>query len=923
MAAENNLDLSALNDLPEKEREYALQVLKELSEKNGQSKLYNDLRYADYKEIPVDIITFIKDDQYLGRAWHLADGKCKLFPYWEKKLQELFPDNLTTDYNTFIESGARGLGKAQPLNSLVFTEHGYRQMKDIHVGDRVYGNDGKLHNVVGVFPQGIKPVCKITFSDKTTTLCSDEHLWTVYDNAHVSTQKTPKTITCKEMYETGVKLKSGDSRYRIPITRPLEFTHQETLISPYLMGVLLGDGGFSEHSVGFTTYDKEIYDAVAEEIKQKKYSLHPSSNAADNSSWYFVNDYHVKGARTPNIYVEYGKTLGLAGKHAWEKFIPDVYLYNDAESRLALLQGLMDTDGEVDSSYQEAYSTTSETVAKQVVFLVQSLGGTAILRKYTNCSYVYKGERKPCRDSYNINIKMPHDLLPCRLPRKLERLNPRRLNPFRYIKNIEYVEHQECQCILLDSKEHLYLTNDLIVTHNSEIAVAISLYLMHRLMCLKNPHLTLNLKPTEQVAFAFMNITQELALDIGMVKFQNTVQCSPWFRERGTLTGKKNIVWNPPPFIKIIIGSQSSDVIGQAIYFCLDGDTIIATDNGEKSLKELVGKKIRVPTVNSVGEIELSEPCTVLPTATVNDYIEIELEDNTIIKCTPNHRFMLTDGTYKEAQDLTLEDEILESYPFGYIYKFTDLTTNKIYIGKRETPYFDNSYWGSGKRWSEVVKTVGKQQIKREVLCYATTRKELRDLEVKYIAQFNSTDPDIGYNIHKGGAGGNSLNDKEKWSELHKGARNGRYGVATSQETKDKISRANKGRKYSDQVNKTKGRPGVAKPAGFREKISKAQKGRVKSEQELAHLRSALKQTAVKNTGKLIYNNGVREIRLLPSTSPPEGFVRGRLPRISAQMKELCLSTNRLKGFHWYTNGKEEIYSKTCPDGFTSGRLRK
>ena len=104
----------------------------------------------------------------------------------------------------------------------------------------------------------------------------------------------------------------------------------------------------------------------------------------------------------------------------------------------------------------------------------------------------------------------------------------------------------------------------------------------------------------------------------------------------------------------------------------------------------------------------------------------------------------------------------------GYIYKFTDLTTNKIYIGKRETPYFDNSYWGSGKRWSEVVKTVGKQQIKREVLCYATTRKELRDLEVKYIAQFNSTDPDIGYNIHKGGAGGNSLNDKEKWSELQK-----------------------------------------------------------------------------------------------------------------------------------------------------------
>lgn len=101
----------------------------------------------------------------------------------------------------------------------------------------------------------------------------------------------------------------------------------------------------------------------------------------------------------------------------------------------------------------------------------------------------------------------------------------------------------------------------------SEIAIAISLYLMHRLMCLKDPHLTLNLKPTEQVAFAFMNITLALAQEIGMVKFQNTVKCSPWFMERGTLTGLKQKIWNPPDFINIIIGSQSSDVIGQAIFF--------------------------------------------------------------------------------------------------------------------------------------------------------------------------------------------------------------------------------------------------------------------------------------------------------------------------------------------------------------------
>ena len=100
----------------------------------------------------------------------------------------------------------------------------------------------------------------------------------------------------------------------------------------------------------------------------------------------------------------------------------------------------------------------------------------------------------------------------------------------------------------------------------SEIAVTCALYLMHRLMCLKNPYTYLNLKPTEQVAFAFMNITEALAIDIGVTKFQNTVQSSPWFMERGTMSGSKNIVWNPPSFINIIIGSQSRHVIGQAIY---------------------------------------------------------------------------------------------------------------------------------------------------------------------------------------------------------------------------------------------------------------------------------------------------------------------------------------------------------------------
>ena len=101
-----------LNNLSEKERELALKILKEMSEK-GSSKIYEDLKYSEYKEIPVDIETFLTDDRYLGQAWKDAAGKSKLYPFWLERLKEIFPDNVTTNYNTLLESGARGIGKSE------------------------------------------------------------------------------------------------------------------------------------------------------------------------------------------------------------------------------------------------------------------------------------------------------------------------------------------------------------------------------------------------------------------------------------------------------------------------------------------------------------------------------------------------------------------------------------------------------------------------------------------------------------------------------------------------------------------------------------------------------------------------------------------------------------------------------------------
>lgn len=108
----NELDLEELNGLSEEERRAVLSILRDIS-KEGKSKKLDDIKYQDYKEIPVDIETFITDDRYMGQAWKDSEGKLKIFPFWMNKLKELFPNNLDTKVNTFIASGARGLGKSE------------------------------------------------------------------------------------------------------------------------------------------------------------------------------------------------------------------------------------------------------------------------------------------------------------------------------------------------------------------------------------------------------------------------------------------------------------------------------------------------------------------------------------------------------------------------------------------------------------------------------------------------------------------------------------------------------------------------------------------------------------------------------------------------------------------------------------------
>lgn len=191
----------------------------------------------------------------------------------------------------------------------------------------------------------------------------------------------------------------------------------------------------------------------------------------------------------------------------------------------------------------------------------------------------------------------------------------------------------------------------------STIAVICLLYMLYRLLCLKDPYLFYGLQPVDKITVSFLNISIENARGVGGDKFNQMLLASPWFMEHGTISGETNLSYKPKTHIEIVYGSSNNQIIGRAI-FCLDGETIISTSEGDAKLKDLEGKSIQVYTINESGEKTLSDPCYVQPTIRTDRAYQIELEDGTVLKCTENHQFMLKDGTYKEAKDLTEQDEL-------------------------------------------------------------------------------------------------------------------------------------------------------------------------------------------------------------------------------------------------------------------------
>jgi hypothetical protein len=245
-----------------------------------------------------------------------------------------------------------GLGKAEYVDNQVFTPNGRQKIGTLRVGDYVIGSDGKPTLVEGVFPQGTKDLYRVTFNDGYSILVCKEHLWSVTsNNGSVNNKNRPvryTTLSVEQMLDENLELKqigtgwnekrpynfktyykqpNGQNKWQIPIVKPIEFNGGEVLpIEPYLLGVVLGDGHILENKAQFALHMDdfdEMFDGC--EINEKK---------------------SLGNIRRGTIKLgESIRKLGLSNTRSNTKFVPDIYKYSSVNNRIAILQGLMDTDG--------------------------------------------------------------------------------------------------------------------------------------------------------------------------------------------------------------------------------------------------------------------------------------------------------------------------------------------------------------------------------------------------------------------------------------------------------------------------------------------------------------------------------------------------------------------------------------------------
>lgn len=345
---------------------------------------------------------------------HAGDGLRALKERLKQKPDvglSLFSPKLTTILRgqrrgcLFIESAPSGFGKALPNSSKLPTPNGWKTVGEIKVGDYLFDGLGRPTKVTDIFPQGKKEVYKITFRDGRTVRCCNEHLWSYCTRDQSKESKTNRIFHVKTLQEiidkVPLKNKKGEWNILIPQQKAVEYPETEC----------------------------------------------------------------YKSCVIPH-YPPYiaGRNLGVGGGNlGYINFIPREYLEDSINNRWDLLNGLMDSVGQIIPEMGGiVFVALSESLRDNFVELARSLGFVTSIYKSHYVILTGKSDLKKKIFKYNIE---KHKQLITYLKKVESEDCEYDFNPIISIEKLDYEE--EMTCFMVDNDEHLFLTDDFVVTHNS------------------------------------------------------------------------------------------------------------------------------------------------------------------------------------------------------------------------------------------------------------------------------------------------------------------------------------------------------------------------------------------------------------------------------------------------------------------------
>ena len=362
-----------------------------------------------------------------------------------------------TDCQLSQSGGCAALSSDTPVP----TPSGWIILRDIKPGHLVFDHTGKRCSVTAVCHRAEEPLYRVEFDDHSYLFAGARHPWvTLTYSMRCQIHKhrlqlqgwasrfipfTTEDIQRHLLYEAGTCITAMHS---VPLALPLQLPERPLEIDPYLLGLWLGDGNSKEAAITCHAMDEPHY-RIRAAAAGERWRIRSSSKNVLTCA--------LSKGPIPLFRTRLDALRLLGHKH-----VPQKYLRSAEPQRLALLQGLMDSDGTIDHRNGVAeYTSISERLARGVFELLLTLGQKATLTRVVDGAKLYG--RIICDD---WSVGFSPRVMVVSLPRKVETLAgylEQRTAPAltrldqRYIRAVEPHGVGPTTCIAVDSESGLLL----------------------------------------------------------------------------------------------------------------------------------------------------------------------------------------------------------------------------------------------------------------------------------------------------------------------------------------------------------------------------------------------------------------------------------------------------------------------------------